>query len=68
MSWRTVKPGADERLDSFGDYDRRPSLYATHHGTCPCGVETSRSMLGIGWQCKDCGEQALQAQFKKATS
>lgn len=62
MSRRTVKPGVEERLDSFRQIDRTPSN-ADHHGTCACGAHTSRSVQGIGWQCRSCAEAELQRLF-----
>lgn len=57
-------PG-EMQLDSFRDYDRQPSKVAEHRGLCACGVETTRSMQGIGWQCQDCGEAYLRAQYEQ---
>lgn len=62
MSLRTVKPGVDERLDSFRQIDRTPAN-TDHRGACACGADTSRSVQGIGWQCRACSEAELQQQF-----
>jgi hypothetical protein len=62
--------GGETRLDSFRDYDRAPNSYAANKGFCSCGVETSRSVTigppghpGNGWECAQCGEARLQAEF-----
>ena len=69
MGWRSVKPGPDERLDSFRSYETLPTN-AAHHGPCLCGAETSRmcetAVSITGWQCRECGEALLRAQFDKS--
>jgi len=32
-------------------------------GRCACGVETTRSVVGHGWQCAPCGESELMRIF-----
>jgi len=60
-------------LDSFRDYDRSPASRTAHKGLCRCGAETSRSVTvgpagdpRNGWQCRECGEQFIRAQFDKS--
>jgi tRNA(Ile2) C34 agmatinyltransferase TiaS len=55
-------------LAPFRVRDHAPSRWAEHEGVCACGKKTSRSFQGIGWQCYECGEAFLRAQFAKALS
>ena len=56
---------AEMDLRRFRGFDRAPA-HRLHVQRCACGVETSRSVQGIGWECKNCGEARLVAQFQKA--
>jgi len=56
----------------FRGTERTPANVA-HLGLCRCGAETSRSVTvgpagdpRNGWQCRECGEQFIRAQFDKS--
>jgi hypothetical protein len=73
MSRAYRNQSGETRLDSFHDYDRTPSAFMAHKGTCACGVETSRNVTRgpagsplNGWECHACGEAYLRAQFDRA--
>ena len=45
----------------------RPSSTA-HKGKCSCGVETSKSVQGIGWMCSECYSAWMREQFQRAVA
>jgi len=53
----------------FKGTERTPANVA-HRGLCRCGAETSRmcetAVSITGWQCRECSEQLLRAQFDKS--
>lgn len=54
----------DDYDDRMGMHRRGPSsLPPAGGGRCACGVETTRSVAGIGWQCQNCGESELMRIF-----
>ncbi len=73
MSWRTVKPNPEDRLDSFNDafkYGNRNVPEPVKTGVCGCGVSTNRYVTHGApgdprnrWQCEPCAEIELREQF-----